>query len=179
MSISHQLSQFRLGGEPVPRDLEVLAEHAHELEDFTGIVIPFDSDWKPWLDTSYLKPEELINPDIAANIKAIEKVCSYIAFIAQDDEGAYLGYWRGPSWRKIADSPLVVLDNEGQFSLCAGSNFADAVVARHWDEHEARQWVQSLGLDPGPSFRLGRDIIGEVDPRELHWQLQAEYLAQQ
>jgi hypothetical protein len=152
MSLELILSQFsktRLNGEPVPRDVQLLLEHSEELVERTGISLNWNEDWAPWLDTSYLRPEERTNADIIANLQAINDVCQLIAFVAMDDEDQYLGYWRGPTNRKVADSPFVLLDNEGQFNLNAGTNLAEAILANTYgqDRFDAlRDWLRSLGF---------------------------------
>ena len=43
----------------------------------------------------------------------------------------------------------MTLDNEGQFNLCAGSTFAEAVLGMVSDEEEfteLRDWMESLGI---------------------------------
>jgi hypothetical protein len=148
--IVEKFSKHRLGGELVPMDLQILLLHQNELEQRTGIVLTLDEDWTPWLDTSYLSEAEKANPEIAANIRAIEEVCSMIAFVAVYEDDEYIGYWRGPDRRFVADSPLTYLDNEGQFYLCGGTNIAEAILARaSGEEHfqELRDWMRSIGID--------------------------------
>src|SRR6266571_1011430 len=79
--IAMRFSKIRLGGEPVPADVMVLLDHNEALYERTGVRLNWDDGWAPWLDTSYLRPEELEDPDIAANIRAIAEVCSHIAFV--------------------------------------------------------------------------------------------------
>ena len=139
-----------LGGEPVPMDLQVLLLHRNELEQRTGIVLTWEEDWTPWLDSSYLSEDEKANPEIAANIRALEEVCSLIAFVAACESDEYIGYWREPDKRAVADSPLTYFDNEGQFDLCGGTNIAEAILAQAFGEdhfQELRDWMRSIGID--------------------------------
>jgi hypothetical protein len=94
-SILREFSLNRLSGDSVPDDLRLLLPHRDELANRTGIELSWAKDWAPWLDTSYLHPEEKSDSGIAANIRAMSDVCSLINFVAQDDEGQYFGFWRG------------------------------------------------------------------------------------
>lgn len=148
--IVSQFSQNRLNGEPVPDDVKALLANRDEFLERTGVELNWKKGWAPWLDTSYLSAAERANPDIAANVQAIEEVCGLIAFIGADEESNYFGYWRGPKKRPVARCPLVRLDNEGQFGLLAGSTFAEAVlVDQTYDAEqftELRDWLRSLGI---------------------------------
>ncbi len=141
-----QFSTNRLRGEPLPADLKVLLEHHDELLRRTGIELNWTANWAPWLDTSYLSDAERKNPDIAANLLAIEEVCRLSAFVAACEDGEYLGYWRGPADRSVAESPLVALDSEGQFRISAGRTFAEAVLALLGVPPKLRDWMRSLGI---------------------------------
>jgi hypothetical protein len=150
-------SRNRLKGEPVPDDLKLLLGKADELFEKVLFELNGESGWAPWLDTSYLSEEERVKPDIVANLRAIEEVCDLIAFVGAYDDAQYLGYWRGPTNRKVADSPLVFFDNEGQFEVVPGSNLAEAIlwVAGEGERViELRDWMRSIGIDvrcDGPS----------------------------
>lgn len=135
-------STHRLGGDRVPVDLAILLPHRDELAQRTGIRLNWDKDWAPWLDTSYLRDEERADPGIAANLRAMEEVCSLIAFVAQEEDDQYVGFWRGRDNLPIAECPLVFLDNEGQFNPCVAANFAECVLEHTWD-NELRDWFRS------------------------------------
>ena len=149
--ILSQFSQNRLNGEPVPDDVKALLANHDELLERTGVELNWKKKWAPWLDASYLSAKDRANPDIAANVRAIEEVCGLISFIGAHEDGNYFGYWRGPKQRPIAKSPLVCLDNEGQFGLLADSTFAEAIlVNRTFDAEqfaELRDWLRSLGVE--------------------------------
>ena len=146
--IASAFSRNRLNGEPIPSDLAKLLNHRDAWMELTEFELNWDEDWAPWLDTSYLNEADRANPDIMANVRAIADVCKLIAFVASNDESEYLGYWRGPDSCAIANSPLVILDNEGQFSS-AGPTFAEACLSRLTDEdrfQETREWLGSIGI---------------------------------
>jgi hypothetical protein len=172
-------SAHRLNGEPIPEDLQILLAHADELEERTGIELNGAKGWAPWLDTSYLTTADLANPDITANVRAIAEVCELIAFVAALEDGEYLGYWRGPGRRAVADSPLVHLDNEGQFGFCGGSTFAEAILGQVYGDDrfaEFRDWLRSLGI--AVRAETPADLAYPEDkpsPDELHRELYYRY----
>jgi hypothetical protein len=182
MIFSEVLSQFsrnRLGGEPVPDDLKILLPHRDELAERTGLRLEWVEDWAPWRDTTHLSESQRHDPDIAANVRAIEEVCRLIAFVAADEEDQYLGYWRGPRQRKVADSPLVFLDNEGQFHLCIASSFAEAVLESEYGFEgfsDLRIWLNSLGIPIVWESPAQRTFPHEkFPPKELHRKLYERY----
>jgi hypothetical protein len=168
-----QFSRNRLDGELVPQDVMALLGHRDELLQRTGVELNWQKSWAPWLDTSYLSAADRKNPDIMANVKAIVEVCGLVAFVGAEEDGNYFGYWRGPKKRPIAESPLVCLDNEGQFRLLAGSTFAEAILkAKTWDEkqfRELRRWLRSIGISIEWKTREDATYPDEPDnPSELH-----------
>lgn len=179
--IMNKFCTLRLKGQPAPNDLAVLLNHADELGERTGVVLCDSENWAPWADTSYLSEAELKQPEIAANVRAIDEVCAKIAFVAELEDSEYLGYWLGPDDRAVADSPLVILDNEGQFQLCSGSTFAEAILERTYDQasfDELRDWFKSLGI---ASSALSIDDLVEhkedPSPAKMHIALYERYVA--
>ena len=120
------------------------------------------------------------NPDISANVRAIDEVCDYICFVAQTDGGEYIGYWRGPENLPINLSPLVYYDTEGQFELC-GSRFVESIFFLVYDEEllkEFRDLCSDQGIDV--DFSSLDDIpIPELNPTpdDLHSKIYESYLA--
>jgi hypothetical protein len=182
MDSNEVFSQFsinRLDGEPVPDDLSILLPHRDELARRSGVRLVLDEDWAPWSDTSGLGDAVRSDPDAAANLRATAEVCRFVAFVAVDGANEYLGYWRGPSRRKVVESPLMVLDRTGQFHLCVSSTFAEAVVERAYgrDEYrELRDWFQSLGISIAWESPSQLTFPHEkLPPKELHRQLFERY----
>jgi hypothetical protein len=159
--------------------VKILLAHADELAERTGIELNWQNGWAPWLDTSYLSEADRANPDIAANVRAIAEVCGLIAFIAAHEDGEYFGYWRGPSQRKVADSPLVHLDNEGPFSFCGGSSFTEALPSQAVDDEqfdEWRGWMESLGITVRPTSMADlNDPKESPSPDTMHKALYRRY----
>lgn len=81
------------------------------------------------LDKSYLSAKDKKNPDIMANVKAIDEVCSFITFAAYTDDSSLIGYWHGPEKTPIEKAPIVLLDTEGQFSQLNGKNLTEALLS--------------------------------------------------
>ena len=170
----------RLGGETIPADVAILFAQREELMDRTEISMSADLAWEPWLDTRYLSATDRANPEIMANVKAGEEVCRMISFVAATDESEYFGYWRGPENRPIAQSPLVVLDNEGQFELTGTRTLAEAILSRAtYDEesfNDLADWMRSLGITI--TMRSQYDLLDHTDglkPSELHSSLYRQY----
>ncbi len=162
MDMTELVSQFsinRLDGEDVPEDVRILVHHADELAAKSGMRLVVDEDWSPWLDPEALSRSVQSDPEAAARIRATTEVCRLISFVAGDGQGQYLGYWRGPTHRRISVSPLVLLDQSGQFHLCVGSTFSEAVLERAYGSGEfepLRIWLESLGI-----------LIGWDSPNQL------------
>lgn len=182
LEILREFSLNRLGGEPVPEDLKVLLLHRDELARRTGFSLNWDKEWTPWLDSSYLSEDEKADPDISANVRATEEVCALIAFVAAYEDDEYLGFWRGPSLRPVANSPLVYFDNEGQFSLCGGESVSEAILAHAYDEDdfgELSDWMRSIGISIRWDSR--EDISYPEDsppPHDVHDLLYKRFRAQ-
>lgn len=164
-----EFSEFRLRGEPVPDDARILLQHRDELLEVLGVDMQTEETWTPWLDTSYLSDAERADPGIAANLKAIHDVCGLISFVAAYEDGEYYGYWRGPEGRPVAKSPIVLLDSEGQFELCAGRTLAEALLARAPRFEEARDWMRSIGIAVPWNSEADVEWFDDGhDPGELH-----------
>lgn len=162
IEIEEAFSRNRLAGEPIPGDVKILLGHPDELAERTGLRLNWHADWAPWLDTSYLAPEDRRNREIMANVRAIADVCGMIAFIAEAEDGECYGYWRGPQGAPISGAPLVRLDTEGQFEVC-GATLADAILTSMPDDRLAwlRDWLRSIGIPVGAD---GPESIGYPGP---------------
>ena len=180
MDVENSLSKNRLNGEDVPTDLRTLIQNNEELFQRTGIRIVMDGNWAPWLDYSYLREEELKNPDIAANLKAIEEVASYIAFFAEEEDRQFVGFWRSPKHRKINECNIVLHNNEGRFEMVNGSSFSEYLLSRTYQEEDfqnLKDWLNSLGVSiNAASIDELLKPNEELDPNKLHDQLYSKYL---
>ncbi len=168
-------SKLRFGGEPIPDDIKRLLEHRDEFFQLTGIYFALDADQALWNDTSYLSAAELERPDIANNIRAMTETNSLIAFFAVSEDDEYFGFWRGPERRAIADSPLVWLDNEGQYQTVNASSFGGALLeVLTWND-DLRPFLERIGveLSDEPSGATWPD--GLVTPEDVHRALYEQY----
>ena len=181
-NVVEAFARRHLNGERVPDDLAQLLLHGDEFLELTGIRLVSDADKEPWNDTSYLSAQELENPGIASNVRAMSQTNRLIAFIAIDEEDQYYGYWRGPDQRSIQNSPIVFLDNEGQYSALNQAGLASAVHAQtsHYmqtDLHtELREFLESIGIQPPVSDTFLEWPDGLVTPQEFREALYTAYL---
>lgn len=176
---------------PAPADLATLlrlrdagdAELTDALADLGYRLI--DPDDAPTLlnPASYLRPEELADPDIAANCRATEAVCAFVSFFVEDDESNLFGYWHGPEGVALSDAPIVKYDNEGQFSLLQGRGLAEALIGdRVFDdddafaEHAATLHDFGITIAAG-SWRQLPDSPDSSDPAQLHTELYDRFRA--
>jgi hypothetical protein len=182
MNSSEVLAEFsrnRLGGERVPDDLRLLLPHRDELVQRTGIRLEWIPEWNPWLESIHLRENERTDPDGAASLFATEEICRLTAFVAALESGEYFGYWRGPTERKVAESPLVFLDREGHFHLCVASSFAEAILAREFGGArftKLRAWFRALGIPIG--WENPEQLTYPYErhpPRDLHKELFARF----
>jgi hypothetical protein len=156
----------------MPLDLDQLRAHSDHLLQWTGYRLVLEPDEAPWCDFSYLTPADLADPDIVANVAAMKQVMALITFVAVHEDGNYLGYWQGPARRLLDHSPIVRLDNEGQFAL-VGTSLAGALLTEFYDDEERFDeldgWFKTLGLTVSMD-----DVTDANSPRELHHRLAAE-----
>ena len=142
-------SAHRLNGEPVPPDLRALLEHAEDLSDRASITLGEDG-WAAWLDTSYLSKAELAEPRHRRQ-RAGDRGGLRPDRLRGGDRGRRIPRLLAgrTGLRPIAESPLVLLDNEGQFNLCRGTSLAEAILDLTYDEDQfadLRDWMRSLGI---------------------------------
>ena len=112
--------------------------------DDLGIEVSGDPEWAPWADKSYLTEADYRNPDIAANVRAIDDTFALIRFVARTENGECIGYWSGPEGRRVADGPVVYYDTEGQFRLC-GLRFVEALFFVLYDDDRLEQLRLAVG----------------------------------
>src|SRR5258706_6694553 len=79
-----------------------------------------DPNWPEPSNTSYLNDSDRADPDIMANVEAMDATNKLIAWFGRDQEG-FVGLWRGPGSLPLERAPVVRLDSEGQYSLVAAT----------------------------------------------------------
>lgn len=127
-----------------------------------GLRLLADDEQPAALDTSYLTADDLANPDIAANTRAIAETAALITWVAEDeDEGKAFGYWRGPDNLPLTGAPVVSFDNEGQFHVLRGTNLSEAL------SDEYGPWADDGYPGVVARCRAQGVTIGADDPDEL------------
>ncbi|CAM5478558.1 hypothetical protein GCM10010329_30000 [Streptomyces spiroverticillatus] len=177
-----EFSRERLDGRPLPEDLRTLL--VAQWEGRTDFLHLLDLDFfetgevHPLLDTSYLRPEELADPELQSVNAAAAEMARHVKLVAKGGKG-WLGYWLHPdepadpaAWR------LVELDTEFSFWSLSGRTLTEGVAAEraHYrDEPDERaafaqlaDEVAALGM---PLTTRDYDSLDEteytVDPAQL------------
>jgi hypothetical protein len=121
------LSDEVLGGEPVPDDLAALwraqfADDVDLMDAYEMVLLEGD-------DRSDLFADFTTQNGVEAPVaRAFERMTAQVRWVAEVFGGELLGYWVGEGRaRRIADSPVVRCDVEGQFEL-AGRTLAEALL---------------------------------------------------
>ena len=139
------------GTDNLPHDLEVLAwatiTDAGTPFDELGLFAILPDEKDELLDElvfghDYLSEDERADPDIQANIAAVEQVARMITFVARDDDGNLYGYWHGKSNRPLEDAPIVQYDTEGQFDIMPGASLTEAFAA--WYCYDNDEWFDEI-----------------------------------
>src|SRR5438105_15049439 len=120
-----EIQQFEkeiLRGQAVPKDLRALLDVAKSdgtdpLREALGFALLVPGRDYPLLTGSYLNDGDRQNPDIMANVAAINDVLSLITIVAESDDGDMIGYWHGPERTPIGNAPVVKLDTERMLGL--------------------------------------------------------------
>ena len=125
--------------------MEKLGEVIERLE----LELVDDPRWQEPSDTSYLRPEERANPDIAANVEAMTRTNELIAWFGRDAEG-FVGLWRGEQNRPLEAAPVVRLDTEGQYAIVAATVPDYLAISVPEDEFaEVRESLARAGFQVG------------------------------
>lgn len=134
------------------------------------------------LDTGYLTADDLANPEIAANVRAMADTSGLITWVAEDeDESTAFGYWRGPQDTPLAEAPIVSLNSEGQFDLLPGNlSEARSIEYGEWSDEgyaglaaDCRAQGVSIAEDPDQP----PEPSASPTPREYHASRYHELLA--
>ncbi|MDR8525016.1 hypothetical protein [Shewanella fidelis] len=157
------ISKFRLAGEACPADLTFLVKRFLPLLSEVEVEFNDQADWQPWADKSYLTEKDLADPDIVANVQAIDDTFALISFVAEFPNGEYLGYWRGPENRAIKDSPLVLYSSDGRFSLC-GADLFEALHLYTYDDDVLTR-IKNAAIANG--FELDFDCVDDIETDEV------------
>lgn len=143
-----QVSQNCLGGQPVPEDLAAL--WAAQLRDDTDLLDAYEMTLFEAADDDILegfRAEDGVEPAAAA---AYERMAGQIRWVADVFDGSLIGYWVGEGQRSIADSPIVIVDPDGQFDL-GGRSLTDFLLEQTDpddpdDFGDVRNALEALGV---------------------------------
>jgi hypothetical protein len=129
---------------------------------------------EPGMDVAFLSHfPNRADPDILANIAAIEDVFALSTFVVELDDQDLLGYWHGPEGTPIDKAPILSLDTEGQFEIATGRALTEAIVAfglwRDSDFARTRDWCAQRGIVVA-ARTLSELKYGAIrcHPREIH-----------
>jgi hypothetical protein len=180
-------SRQRLGGRAVPADLRTLlllqlqrgAADADPLGAM-GVTLLEVGETHDALDHSYLNDKDRANPDIMANVAAMQSTCEYALFVARNQDAAIIGYWLGPENLGIEAAPIVKLDSEGQFALLEGTSLSEALLGNHVFE-DAERFAELKGEFAKVGIAIRGDSWDELpypkslsDPGVFHEERYAE-----
>ena len=140
-----EYSRERLGGREIPADLRTLlvlqwqqgGANADPLGAM-GVTLLEVGETHDLLDHSYLNDKDRANPDIMANVAAMQSTCEHAVFVARNEDAAIIGYWLGPENVGIDAAPILKLDSEGQFALLEGATLSEALLGNHVFEDAER-----------------------------------------
>jgi hypothetical protein len=158
-----QYSQSRLAGRAIPADLRILLllqwqrgaanAGADPLAEMSVKLLEA-GETHDMLDLSYLNDDDRANPDIMANVAAMQSTCEHAAFVASDQDGSLVGYWFGPENVAIGDAAIFKLDSEGQFLLLEGRTLSEALLGNHvFEDTEKFAQLKAKFADVGVEIR--------------------------
>jgi hypothetical protein len=148
-----------LKGQAAPPDLQALldviseaGDGADPLREALGFSLLDAGRNYPLLSGSYLNEQDRQNPDIMANVAAIDEIIAMITFVAVSEDGDVIGYWHGPERTPIGAAPIVKYDTEGQFDLMQGRTLSEAMLGNYTfsdDERfsDGRAWLEACGIE--------------------------------
>ena len=130
----------RLAGETAPPDLDILLKAFSARQNFaqsTENPLTHAATELMWtdrtyslLDHDYLNETDRENPDIMANVKAMQDTAEKLKFVAQSEDDFLLGYWQERPETPLAACSLFWLDSEGQYSIAEGKSLAETLAYR-------------------------------------------------
>jgi hypothetical protein len=186
-----QFSRLRLAGREIPADLRTLlmlqwqrgtANAGADPLGAMGVTLLESAQTHPLLDHSYLNDQDRADPDIMANVAAMQSTSAHAAFVAIDQDDNLVGYWFGPDNAGIADAALLKLDSEGQFLLLEGRTLSEALLGSHAFEDGAK-FAQLKQTFAEAGIAIGADSWDELpypnpatDPAGFHEQRYEENL---
>jgi hypothetical protein len=125
------ISSNLLRNQPVPDDLQRLWQSKLEGHDLTypNLGLELIDQITPDLFIGYRLEDGV--PE--ASVRGYQRMFDQIAFFGHHEDGDLFGYWLGDAPRSVAESPVIRLDTEGQFSL-VGTTASEAVLSQSSDD---------------------------------------------
>jgi|GEM_PF-5829277 len=177
-----EFSRARLGGRNVPDDLRVMlaAQWAGDTSflEMVGVEFIEADEQHPLLDTSYLRPEELADPEIQSMNAAMATISEHARLVARSDD-VWLGYWTHPDEPADREPSIVEVDTEYSFRLHPGRSLAEALVvaaSEYSDDEEAHAelaaamataGITGVATDPSEVPEPGSIVDPEDEVRAL------------
>jgi hypothetical protein len=148
LELLDEVSHNCLGGEPVPEDLAAL--WSAQLRDDTDLLDAYELTLFDCVDDDILEGFRVEDGVEHAAAAAFERMSAQIRWIADVFDGSLIGYWVGEQRRSIADSPIVIVDPDGQFDL-GGRSLADFLLEQTDpddpdDFDDVRNALEALGV---------------------------------
>ncbi|WP_298293708.1 hypothetical protein [uncultured Litoreibacter sp.] len=130
----------RLGGQNVPNDLDALLRATandpgfeksvnNPLKEIGAEILWADGKY-PLLDHDYLNEVDRADPDIMANVKAMQDTDKKLKFVVQCEDTSLIGYWQQDADTRLDQCALFWLDTEGQYYLTEGRTLSEAFTYR-------------------------------------------------
>lgn len=155
---------MRFGDRPVPADLSALAAiSSREDSPLRRVEIEFIEPDRSHslLDHSYLNDNDRANPDIMANIAAVDEVFRHSLFVARDGDDNLYGYWLHPD-EPVGPPAVVCYSNEGQFSIKGGS-LTEVMISVHAFDDEDFATLAQVFIDAGVPITT-RTLVEFAEP---------------
>ncbi len=182
-------SKSVLQGEAIPADIAALLGAMARNEDFAdsdddplahlGCMLILPGDETPAvLSHAYLNNDDRANAEIMANVVAMDRVNALCCFVAASEDDEVYGYFRGADKLPLSASPIIMLDNEGQYRHLPGKTLAEAICSTIVDLPEryerARTCFARLSVDVPAIDAMAATVwpAGLVTPgalREKHY----------
>jgi hypothetical protein len=171
-----------LGGRTVPNDLRRLLElQAHDaasgsanvLKD-AGVTFLLGDRLPALVEAECRGRDDLGGIARLAQSQAMADMARESGFVAEDEDGAAIGYWFGPEQLPIESAPLMRFDRNGSFSVVPGNGIAEAVlvIGSHGSDETFAALRDELNRQ---GFAIAARSIGDVGPRKCAVGPQAIY----
>lgn len=170
----------RMDGQDAPKDLSALLSALSKDAEFensgknplnaVGAQLLWADQKYPLLDHNYLNDVDRADPDIMANVKAMQDVSQKLKFVVQCEDTYLIGYWQPDPTTPLEKCALFWLDTEGQYYLTEGKTLSEtfayrALIDGQVDAYQSvLQTFEQLGVKAAKSDE--KSIFEDMDSRE-------------